>query len=138
MVIRSPHAIRPWQHVLEPLRGYLSLAEQLWVGGQDFAEAWNFGPEDRDARPVQWVVERLAEAWGGSAGWHLDDRPQPHEATYLKLDCSKAATRLSWRPRWDLATALQRTVAWYQAHGRGEDMRTVTLEQIATYSQCLD
>ena len=138
VIIRSPHAIRPWQHVLEPLRGYLQLAEKLWQQGPEFAEGWNFGPNDDDAKPVQWIVQQLADRWGGGATWRLDDRPQPHEATYLKLDCSKAKARLDWHPKWDLETALARIVDWYRAFGRGEDMRAVTLAQITEYTQLQD
>ncbi len=132
--IRSPRAIRPWQHVLEPLSGYLALAERLYRDGAAFAEAWNFGPAEADNRPVQWIAERMAGRWGNGAGWELDSSPQPHEATYLKLDCSKALARLDWRPRWDLATALDRIVAWHKAHLDGKDMRAVTQEQIAEYA----
>ncbi len=134
VVIRSPHAIRPWQHVLEPLRGYLLLAERLVQEGPAFAEGWNFGPAEDDAKPVQWIVERLAELWGEGAAWRLDGGQHPHEASYLKLDCAKARARLGWHPRWDLATALERIVAWYRAFKRGEDMRALTLQQIATYT----
>ena len=135
VVIRSPHAIRPWQHVLEPLRGYMMLAERLWTESAAFAEGWNFGPGDDDAQPVQWIVQRLSEAWGEGASWRLDERPQPHEATYLKLDCSKAKARLDWHPHWDLATALLKTVAWYRAFEEGQDMRAVTLQQIQDFSR---
>ncbi len=134
VVIRSPHAIRPWQHVLEPLWGYLTLAERLWEHGPEFAESWNFGPNDEDAKPVEWIVQRLVEQWGDGAAWRLDPRPQPHEATYLKLDCSKAKARLGWHPRWDLGTSLDRIVLWYRACQRGEDMRAVTLAQIAEFN----
>lgn len=133
VIIRSPHAIRPWQHVLEPLSGYLTLAEKLWQEGPAFAEGWNFGPNDEDAKTVQWIVQRLAELWGDGASWNLDDKPQPHEATYLKLDCSKARARLGWQPRWDLAHALTRIVDWYRAFQRGEDIRILTLQQISDY-----
>jgi CDP-glucose 4,6-dehydratase len=131
--IRSPHAIRPWQHVLEPLSGYLALAEHLHEQGPAFAEGFNFGPHDTDARPVQWVVERLCGSWGQGAAWELEREPQPHEATYLKLDCSKARSRLQWQPRWDLGQTIDRIVAWHQAHRDGADMRALTLEQIAEY-----
>lgn len=131
--IRSPHAIRPWQHVLEPLSGYLALAERLYTDGPACAEAFNFGPHDTDARPVQWIVERLCAQWGAGAAWELDPAPQPHEATYLKLDCSKARARLGWQPRWTLARTLDEIVAWHQAHTRGADMRALTLAQIAAY-----
>ncbi|MGO4382399.1 CDP-glucose 4,6-dehydratase [Pseudoduganella sp. RAF53_2] len=131
--IRSPHAIRPWQHVLEPLSGYLALAERLFTDGVAFAEAFNFGPHDTDARPVQWIVERLCAEWGDGASWQLDSAPQPHEATYLKLDCSKARASLKWNPRWSLDQALQRIVAWHKAQLNGDDMRALTLAQIADY-----
>ena len=132
--IRNPQAIRPWQHVLEPLSGYLRLAEALASpGGASFAEAWNFGPADDDAQPVQWIVERLLEHWGDSPGWTRDDTPQPHEAHYLKLDCSKARARLDWVPHWKLATALAAIIDWQRAVASGGDVRAVTLAQISTH-----
>lgn len=131
--IRSPHAIRPWQHVLEPLSGYLILAQRLSEDGQRFAQAWNFGPVEADARPVQWIAERLSLLWGDGARWELDEGLHPHEAAYLKLDCSKAAAELNWRPKWTLETALQRIVSWHKAHEKGLDMRRATLEQIQEY-----
>ena len=131
--IRSPNAIRPWQHVLEPLSGYLLLAERLFTEQAAFAEGWNFGPADEDARPVQWIVERLVSATPG-ASWTCDATPQPHEASHLKLDSSKARARLAWQPRWRLATALDKTLTWHAAWQRGEDMRAVTLAQIAEYT----
>lgn len=132
--IRSPHAIRPWQHVLEPLSGYLTLAEKLFEEGAAHAEGWNFGPNDEDARPVQWIVERLTSSWGEGASWRLDGGDHPHEAHYLKLDCSKAKVRLNWRPRWHLAHTLNAIVEWHRAHRDGRDMRAVTLGQIDTYN----
>lgn len=141
-VIRSPHAIRPWQHVLEPLSGYLRLAERLYTGGAEFAEAWNFGPSDADTRPVQWVVERLIEAaqTGGLTGarWQLDPNPQPHEAHHLRLDSAKARSRLGWHPRWPVAAAIHRTVAWHQALLAGADMRARSLADIADYEGAVD
>jgi CDP-glucose 4,6-dehydratase len=131
--IRSPHAIRPWQHVLEPLSGYLALAEHLVEHGAAFAEGFNFGPHDTDARPVEWIVERMCQAWGDGAAWQLDGAPQPHEATYLKLDCSKARSRLDWQPRWQLGQTIEHIVAWHKAHAAGQDMRAFTLAQIRTY-----
>jgi CDP-glucose 4,6-dehydratase len=131
--IRYPDAIRPWQHVLEPLSGYLALAEHLCaVDGRAYAEAWNFGPTDDDARPVRWIVEELLRRWG-SGSWTIEAQPQPHEATYLKLDCSKAHARLAWRPRWTLANALGAIVDWQRAHQRGDDMHVVSLAQIARF-----
>jgi CDP-glucose 4,6-dehydratase len=134
VVIRNPQAIRPWQHVLEPLSGYLCLAEQLWMHGPEFAQGWNFGPNDEDARPVSWVVDRLTNLWGGNARWELDSTQHPHEATYLKLDCSKARNLLGWSPRLPLSTALEWTVEWYRAYQRDEDMRRLTETQIADYA----
>ncbi len=132
--IRNPNAIRPWQHVLEPLLGYLSLAEKLASGdGPSYAEAWNFGPADDDARPVQWIVERMIESWGGNASWVRDDAMQPHEASYLKLDCSKAHARLEWKPRWNLGQALSAIIDWQRAYIGGVDMRLKTLAQIRDF-----
>lgn len=138
VMIRNPHAIRPWQHVLEPLSGYLRLAQRLCEDGPTHAEAWNFGPLDDDARPVRWIVEYLARAWGDGAQWEQDTGEHPHEATYLKLDCSKARARLGWRPRWDLAEALDRILAWQRAYLNGADLRQVTLQQIADYQGEVD
>lgn len=131
--IRSPHAIRPWQHVLEPLSGYLTLAERLYRDGPAFAEGWNFGPREADARPVEWIVQRLTTLWGDGASWQLDANPQPHEAHYLKLDCAKATSLLAWQPRWSLEQALNRIVAWHKGHLAGGDMRELTLAQIIEY-----
>ncbi len=136
VTIRNPHAIRPWQHVLDPLCGYLELAEKLWRQGPDYAEGWNFGPNDGDAKPVSWIVEHLTTLWGGQARWLLDAGDHPHEAHYLKLDCSKATMRLDWRPRWNLEQALTRTVDWYKAYAAHEDLRAVTLGQISGYEAC--
>jgi CDP-glucose 4,6-dehydratase len=130
--IRSPQSTRPWQHVLEPLSGYLQLAECLFTDGMSFSEAWNFGPNDEDARPVQWIIERLAEIQP-DVKWQSDDTPQLHEAHYLKLDSSKAKNRLGWRARWCLQTALQKTMEWHEAWRRSENMRSVTLAQINNY-----
>lgn len=133
VTIRHPDAVRPWQHVLEPLSGYLLLAERLWTEGPVYAEGWNFGPREEDAQPVHWLVERLAALWGEGAGWRQDGDPHPHEANYLKLDCAKAHEQLGWRPRWNLERALAETVAWYRAHQAGEDLQAVTLAQIESY-----
>ena len=136
-LIRFPAAIRPWQHVLEPLRGYLMLAEKLWHGDKTFAEGWNFGPADSDARTVQWLADRLAALWGNEAGWDTVPGENPHEAHYLKLDCAKAHARLGWQPAWTLEDALAGIVEWYKALGRGADMAEVTRRQIGSYAgQC--
>ena len=132
--IRSPHAIRPWQHVLEPLSGYLQLAQKLYEEGAAYAEGWNFGPNDEDAKSVQWIVENLTESWGKGASWKLDDAEHPHEAHYLKLDCSKAKSRLDWHPRWHLADTLTAITDWHRAHMNAQDMHTFSLNQIKQYS----
>jgi CDP-glucose 4,6-dehydratase len=134
LTIRSPLAIRPWQHVLEPLSGYLDLTEKLILDGQDYAEAWNFGPDESDARPVQWIVEHLCSGIP-EATWQCDAAPQPHEANTLKLDSSKARARLRWRPRWDLQTALSMTLEWHQAWRLGTDMAALSLQQIRQYEE---
>ncbi len=132
--IRHPGAIRPWQHVLEPLRGYLALAEKLYVEGSAWAEAWNFGPEDVDARTVAWIVEHLARNWGHGAEWSVDKGTHPHEATYLKLDISKVRSRMGWHPVLGLEQSLKLITDWYRAYADGTDMRLLTNEQIQQYS----
>ncbi|MCW3053159.1 MAG: rfbG [Chthonomonadales bacterium] len=138
VLIRSPYAIRPWQHVLEPLNGYLTLAEHCWENGTACAEGWNFGPNDSDARSVQWIVERMTQLWGEDARWERDSNPHPHEAHYLKLDASKAKMRLGWQPSLDLATTLDWVVEWYREHAAGKDARALTLDQIARYQQKIE
>jgi CDP-glucose 4,6-dehydratase len=133
VVIRSPKAIRPWQHVLEPLNGYICLAEQLWVHGPKFAQAWNFGPSTEEARDVAWIVDYLTAAWGEGASWELDSAEHPHEDTYLKLDCSKARTLLGWAPKLPLSTALDWIVEWFRGYHRGGDMRRLTQDQIGRF-----
>jgi CDP-glucose 4,6-dehydratase len=153
MVVRSPDSIRPWQHVLNPLSGYLTLAQALWSAPQ-LAGAWNFGPADEDARPVRWIVERMSALWPQQLRWaeERDDdergvgheighrpgepaRTRLHEARYLKLDSSRARSHLGWTPRWGLRTGLDETVAWYRALHDGHDIATVTAAQIDAYSQ---
>lgn len=131
--IRSPYAIRPWQHVLEPLTGYIMMAEKLCSDGPEFAEPWNFGPDDTDASNVEYIANRFNELWGGSFSYSIDCEPQPHEASYLKLDCSKAKLRLGWQPVWNLDKALKYTVEWYKAWIGKEDMRKVSDIQISEY-----
>jgi CDP-glucose 4,6-dehydratase len=133
--IRNPHAIRPWQHVLEPLSGYLLLAQRLFEDGAHYAEGWNFGPPESDAQPVLWLVERLCAMWGDGASWQLDKGEHPHEAHYLKLDCSKAHAELGWNPRWGLEKALESIVAWTKVSRQGGDLRNVCMQQIETYSK---
>jgi len=130
--VRNPQAVRPWQHVLNPLSGYLRLAEELWRTNEA-AKAWNFGPREDDVRTVSWVVERLAALWGGALRWELDEASNPPEAGHLALDSSAAERGLGWRAAWDLEEALQRVVDWHEAHRLGEDMRRVSLEQIERF-----
>lgn len=133
VTLRHPKATRPWQHVLEPLRGYLTLAEKLYCNGSEFAEAWNFGPHLDDAQPVQWIVERMAKLWGPAASWRLDEGIHPHEAHYLKLDTAKAAQGLGWQPQLRLNEALAMTVDWERQRHAGADMRSITIAQIQAY-----
>ncbi len=134
--LRNPDAVRPWQHVLNPLSGYLLLAQELCVSPRaaQVAQAWNFGPRDGDARTVGWIVERLAELWGGALRWELDSAENPPEANYLALDSGKAERELGWRAEWDLGEALERIVQWHEAERRGEDVRGTSLAQIELFS----
>ncbi len=131
--IRNPNSIRPWQHVLEPLSGYLLLAEKLCAEPASFSQAWNFGPKDDDAKPVGWIVESMANKWGKEASWSFDNGDHPHEAHYLKLDISKARQSLGWSPRWSLDQALDHTVEWHMAWMQGKDVRSQCITQIEDY-----
>jgi CDP-glucose 4,6-dehydratase len=130
--VRNPTAIRPWQHVLNPLSGYLVLAQALWES-QERACAWNFGPSDEDARPVGWIVRRIGDLWPEELRVTHDPGPHPHEAHHLKLDSSRARAYLGWRPAWGLEEGLEAVVEWYRRWREGEDMRAVTLEQIHAF-----
>jgi CDP-glucose 4,6-dehydratase len=135
--VRSPQSVRPWQHVLNPLCGYLMLAQALW-SSPELAGGWNFGPADEDARPVSWIVQRIAALWPQRLRWVENaqaDLPQLHEARYLKLDSSRARSHLGWAPRWGLPEGLDATVAWYRALHAGEDMSAVTGSQIDAYGR---
>jgi len=134
--IRRPDSIRPWQHVIEPIGGYLALAERLW-DGTEFASGWNFGPNDRDAKPVSWIADRVCELWGEGASWETDAQTYPPEAHHLKLDTSKSKNHLGWSSHLDLGTALEWTVDWHRRWDAGEEPRTLTLEQIAAYEEKL-
>ncbi len=131
--IRYPYATRPWQHVLEPLRGYLTLSERLYENGHSYAEGWNFGPNDEDAKPVGWIVEQMAKLWGEGAQWQIDSREHPHEANYLKLDISKARGRLNWHPALRLNDALKLIIDWSKQRQAGADMHQLTMSQIHSY-----
>jgi CDP-glucose 4,6-dehydratase len=133
VLIRNPLSTRPWQHVLEPLSGYLALAEQLYNTGDGVAEGWNFGPPDEDAWPVERVVDRLVQAWGAGASWIQDEMSRPHEAMLLRVDASKARARLKWAPRLRVGEALDWTIDWAKRVDAGETPRAVTLAQLASY-----
>jgi len=138
LVLRNPDSVRPWQHVLEPLSGYLLLAEMLWEKPTAYATAWNFGPAPEDVRPVRWIVERLIKYWGTPVRWEVDSEPRPHEARLLALDSAKARVVLGWRPRWTIDQALMESVRWYKAHEAQQSMRSIALQQILTYESALD
>jgi CDP-glucose 4,6-dehydratase len=133
VVIRNPLSTRPWQHVLEPLSGYLVLAQELYLNGDDFAEGWNFGPKDEECKPVNWILDQMVTHWGNNASWILDKNNNPHEAGFLKLDCSKAASRLKWKPKWNLNFTLKSIVEWHQIYSSGSDIKKQCLKEINTY-----
>jgi CDP-glucose 4,6-dehydratase len=133
--IRNPEATRPWQFVLEPLHGYLMLAERLYAEGHAFAGGWNFGPTEESERTVGWIAERLHGLWGGSVAWRHDPDPGPPESTFLKLDASKARARLGWRPKLDLDTTLGWIVEWTRRYEAGEDPREACLDDIRRYEE---
>jgi CDP-glucose 4,6-dehydratase len=131
--VRNPNAVRPWQHVLEPLSGYLLLAEKLWTNPDDFAQGWNFGPAPDDIRSVRWIVEELTKYYGESISWEIDSSTQPHEANLLVLDSAKARAMLGWKPRWPLERALRAVVDWHKSYLSNEPLRSVVMEQISHY-----
>lgn len=135
--IRRPNSIRPWQHVLEPVWGYMRIAEEIFKGNAACATAWNFGPADDDAWPVGRIAEKMVQVWGDGARWTLDSDPGAHEAGYLKLDASKARAELGWHPSLHIGTTLEWLVNWYKAQQHGEDMHAYTLQQIADYEALL-
>lgn len=133
--IRSPNATRPWQHVLEPLHGYLQLCEALFQRDRKTATAWNFGPAPDDARPVAWIADRIAHLWHEGANWAYDETLHPHEANYLYLDTAKARNELGYKPRWALPEALERVVTWYKGVSAGADPKRLTLDQIHSFER---
>jgi CDP-glucose 4,6-dehydratase len=137
LLVRNPDAVRPWQHVLDPLCGYLMLAEKLWKDPVRFGGAWNFGPDETKTWAVGDVLRLLQELWGNEFTWRVDKSSQPHESRYLKLDSTKARTLLGWQPKWDLRSALAATVNWFKAYQRREDLRRITLEQMQSYQRAL-
>lgn len=132
--IRHPQAIRPWQHVLEPLHGYLVLAQKLLERGPEFAEGWNFGPDDKDIQSVEWMVNKVCEKWGGLATYSIISAENLHESRMLKLDCAKAKERLGWYPQWQLDLAIVKTIEWVRAFQEHQDVTKVGLQQIQGYS----
>lgn len=132
--IRRPNAIRPWQHVLEPLSGYLILAEKLYADGIRFSEGWNFGPDDDDAKPVEWIVKRVCAKWSSGASYQIEQTAHFHEAHFLMLDCSKAKSGLGWTPRWKLEHAIDKVLEWTRAYQAKQDLVSVCIRQIQEYS----
>jgi CDP-glucose 4,6-dehydratase len=133
LLVRNPGAVRPWQHVLEPLSGYMKLCEKMWDEPSMFSEGWNFGPKDESVRTVKEVTERVSNLWGDHATWEKSNGDHPHEATLLKLDITKAKEQLGWAPKWDLDMALEKTVNWYKSYYSGENMQEMSLKQIEEY-----
>ena len=131
--VRHPASIRPWQHVLEPLSGYIILCEKMWDQPSNFSEGWNFGPKDESVRTVQDVTDKISELWDDHAVWKRSDGNHPHEATLLKLDITKAREQLGWEPKWVLETALEKTVSWYKGYYNGENVLKMSLMQIEEY-----
>ena len=134
VVIRNPKATRPWQHVLEPLSGYLILAQNLYKNQKKYAEGWNFGPNEKDVQPVDWILDKMISKWPNSS-WELDNNSNPHEAGFLKLDISKAKSKLDWSPVWELSQALEKIISWHQAWLNKEDMQAACLIEIEEYTR---
>ena len=137
VVIRNPEATRPWQHVLEPLSGYLILAQRLYENGGDYAEGWNFGPNEQDVRPVSWILDHMVKKWPGSS-WELDKGVFPHEASFLKLDISKAKAKLGWSPVWDLDYTLEKIVIWHKGWINKENIQKICLQEIKEYTKTIN
>ena len=138
LMIRYPKALRPWQHVLEPLHGYIQLAEKMIDQPGEYATAWNFGPGEQEVRTVEWIIERTKQIWDASLLIHQTTGQLFHEAHYLKLDSSKAKSKLDWRPKWSIEQALGETVEWYQGYYNGMNMREKTISQIKKYFTTLE
>ncbi len=138
VIIRYPEAVRPWQHVLEPVYGYLLLGKDLYRYGAAFSGGWNFGSDDREARTVRWLMDKMVTMWGQGAAWKADRGDHPYEAQHLRLDCSKAIKGLGWSPGWDLETALANTVDWYKAYFEGKEMLPFTVRQIKKYEKTVE
>lgn len=135
IVIRYPEAIRPWQHVIEPLYGYLMLAQKLYIDGCKFSSGWNFGPDRKDTRTVKWIVERVCRIWGGCASYEFCEGKNPAESKYMMLDCTKAKHELGWYPKWNADKAIEKVVSWTHAYKDKKDLRKICIDQIAEYSE---
>tara|TARA_B100000745_G_C20122131_1_gene384216 strand:+ start:207 stop:1274 length:1068 start_codon:yes stop_codon:yes gene_type:complete len=133
--IRSANAVRPWQHVLEPLRGYLELTEKIWKDNSEYSGGWNFGPNDKDVKPVSWIVENIIKMWGDDIQWIANNENCQHETSFLKLDCSKSKSGLKWNPKIDLELGLKWTVDWYKQYEQKNDLKKFTENQIEEYSK---
>ncbi len=134
VIIRNPKATRPWQHVLEPLSGYLILAQKIYNNHKEYAEGWNFGPREEDVKPVGWILDKMISKWPDSS-WELDQNSNPHEADFLKLDISKAESKLGWKPVWGLSHTLEKIIDWHKAWLDKEDMQAVCLAEIEEYTK---
>jgi len=134
VVIRNPKATRPWQHVLEPLSGYLILAQKLYEDQKKYAEGWNFGPNEQDVKPVDWILDKMISKWPNSS-WELDQNSNPHEASFLKLDITKAESKLGWQPVWELSHTLEKIIGWHRAWLDKEDMQAICLAEIEEYTR---
>ena len=131
--IRNPHAVRPWQHVLEPLDGYMCLVEKLWGNGSKYGGGWNFGPNYEGCKSVAWILSTLGSLLKGGIRYDADESDNPHEASYLKLDCSKAGTLLNWEPKLDLNATLEMVVEWYEGYFNKENIRELSERQLTWY-----
>jgi len=132
VVIRNPKATRPWQHVLEPLSGYLILVQKMYSDKDKYAESWNFGPNKQDVKPVDWILNKMIEKWPNSS-WELDGDSNPHEADFLQLNITKAESKLGWKPVWELSQALEKIVDWHKAWLSKKDIQSVCLKEIKEY-----
>ena len=133
--IRNPNSTRPWQHVLDPLNGYLTLVEKLWSSGSEFSEGWNFGPLENDEKSVKWIVEKLTEQWSKDIKWDIDNRVNPHEENYLRLNCIKANSRLGWMRKLNLEQGLKWIIEWYKQYEQNNNMRNITEQQIEEFQK---
>jgi len=134
VIVRNPSSVRPWQHVLEPLSGYLVLAEQLYLNGKQYAEGWNFGPQDEDCKSVEYILDKIVDHWGEGSSWRLDDNSNPHEANFLKLDISKSARKLQWKPKWNLDFTLKSIVSWHKQWLSKKNIKNVCISDINQYN----